>query len=52
MFGYAKELKGSMLRKGRQKCFVWLGQQADGFCETTTPSKTGDRDEIDRLESV
>jgi len=31
---------------------LWPGKEADGSVETTTPSKSGVRDEMGRLEKV
>jgi len=31
---------------------LWPGKEADGSLETTTPSKSGTRDEMGRLEKV
>jgi phosphatidylinositol 3-kinase len=42
----------STLKKGRQKCKVWMGVEADGLVDTTTPSPVETGDEMDRLEKV
>ncbi|KAF8248095.1 phosphatidylinositol 3-kinase [Wilcoxina mikolae CBS 423.85] len=44
--------KDNMLKKGRQKCKVWMGVEADGLAETTTPSPCETGDEMDRLEKL
>lgn len=38
------------LKKGKQKCKLWLGREADGLAETTTSSVSDLTDEIERLE--
>jgi phosphatidylinositol 3-kinase len=40
------------LRRGKHRLLLWPGKEADGSVETTTPSKSGDRDEMGRLERV
>jgi phosphatidylinositol 3-kinase len=40
------------LKKGRQKCKLWIGVEADGLSDTTTPSPVESNDEMDRLEKV
>ena len=40
------------LRRGKHRLLLWPGKEADGSVETTTPSKSGDRDEMGRLEKV
>jgi len=42
----------SNLKKGKQKCKLWLGKEADGLAETTTSSVSDLADEIERLEKV
>ncbi|KAF8455028.1 kinase-like domain-containing protein [Kalaharituber pfeilii] len=38
------------LKKGKQKCKLWLGKEGDGLSETTTSSVPDMTDEIERLE--
>jgi hypothetical protein len=40
------------LRRGKHRLYLWPGREADGSNETITPSKTGARDEMGRLEKV
>ena len=40
------------MKKGKQKCRLWLGTEADGLTETTTSSVSDVADEIERLEKV
>ena len=40
------------LRRGKHRLYLWPGREADGSNETSTPSKTGTRDEMGRLEKV
>lgn len=40
------------LKKGRQKCKIWVGREADGLSDTQTPSPVDTGDEMDRLEKV
>ncbi|KAI9440788.1 atypical/PIKK/PI3K protein kinase, partial [Lactarius indigo] len=40
------------LRRGKHRMLLWLGKEADGSLETTTPSKSGTRDEMGRLEKL
>lgn len=40
------------LRRGKHRLLLWPGREADGSVESTTPSKTGVRDEMGRLEKV
>jgi hypothetical protein len=40
------------LRRGKHRLLLWLGREADGSIDTSTPSKTGTRDEMGRLEKV
>ena len=40
------------LRRGKHRLYLWPGREADGANETITPSKTGTRDEMGRLEKV
>ncbi|KIY42834.1 phosphatidylinositol 3-kinase [Fistulina hepatica ATCC 64428] len=47
MFG-----KKCCLRRGKHRLFLWPGVEADGSVETTTPSKTGELDEMGRLEKL
>ena len=42
----------SNLKKGKQKCKLWLGQEADGLADTSTNSVSDMTDEIERLEKV
>lgn len=42
----------STLRRGKHRLFLWRGQEADGSVDTHTPSKTGAKDEMGRLEKV
>ena len=42
----------SNLKKGKQKCKLWLDKEADGLAETTTGSVSDMADEIERLEKV
>lgn len=44
--------KDNTLKKGRQKCKIWLGKEADGRTDSTTPSPVESNDEMDRLEKV
>ncbi|KAG0635478.1 kinase-like domain-containing protein [Tuber brumale] len=44
--------KDNNLKKGRQKCKVWLGVEADGLSDTTTPSTVESHSEMDRLEKL
>ena len=43
---------GRTLRRGKHRLLLWLGKEADGSVETTTPSKSGVKDEMGRLEKV
>ncbi|KAI5796258.1 kinase-like domain-containing protein [Peziza echinospora] len=38
------------LKKGKQKCKLWLGKEADGLADTSTSSVSDMTDEIERLE--
>lgn len=40
------------MKKGKQKCKLWLGEEADGLAETTTTSVSDMTDELERLEKV
>ncbi|KAG7092293.1 hypothetical protein E1B28_008655 [Marasmius oreades] len=40
------------LRRGKHRLLLWLGIEADGSVETTTPSKLEVRDEMGRLEKL
>ncbi|KIP11047.1 hypothetical protein PHLGIDRAFT_100348 [Phlebiopsis gigantea 11061_1 CR5-6] len=40
------------LRRGKHRLYLWPGREADGSNETSTPSKTGTRDEMGRLEKL
>ncbi|KAH8978579.1 atypical/PIKK/PI3K protein kinase [Lactarius hatsudake] len=40
------------LRRGKHRMLLWPGKEADGSLETTTPSKSGTRDEMGRLEKL
>lgn len=42
----------SNLKKGRQKCKIWLAVEADGLSDTTTPSTVASNSEMDRLEKL
>ena len=42
----------STLKKGRQKCRLWMGVEADGLSDSSTPSPVDTGDEMDRLEKV
>jgi phosphatidylinositol 3-kinase len=42
----------STLKKGRQKCKVWMGVEADGLVDTKTSSTCETGDEMDRLEKA
>ena len=44
--------KKATLKKGKQRLFLWAGQQADGRVESETPSKVGLKDEMGRLEKL
>ncbi|CAH1760959.1 5700_t:CDS:10 [Entrophospora sp. SA101] len=44
--------KHNTLRKGKQKLYLWPNVEADGDDNTQTPSKTGDKNEMDRLEKL
>ncbi|CAI2174621.1 6179_t:CDS:10, partial [Funneliformis geosporum] len=44
--------KHNTLRKGKHKLFLWPDVEADGRDRTTTPSKVGEEDEMDRLEKL
>ncbi|CCX16633.1 kinase-like domain-containing protein [Pyronema domesticum] len=44
--------RDNTLKKGRQKCKVWLGVEADGLSDSTTPSPCESGDEMDRLEKL
>ncbi|CAG8435890.1 679_t:CDS:10 [Funneliformis caledonium] len=44
--------KHNTLRKGKHKLFLWPDVEADGRDHTTTPSKVGEEDEMDRLEKL
>jgi hypothetical protein len=48
--------KNSTLKKGKQRLYLWEGQEADGGIDTTTPSKmqpaVGEIDQMGRLEKV
>ena len=43
---------GRTLRRGKHRLFLWVGREADGSDDSTTPSKLGTRDEMGRLEKV
>lgn len=45
-------LASSNLKKGRQKCKIWLGVEADGLSDSTTPSTVASNSEMDRLEKL
>ena len=40
------------LRRGKHRLLLWLGVEADGSTESTTPSKLASQDEMGRLERV
>ncbi|KAI0064055.1 atypical/PIKK/PI3K protein kinase [Artomyces pyxidatus] len=40
------------LRRGKHRLLLWSDKEADGSIETTTPSKSGSRDEMGRLEKL
>lgn len=40
------------LRRGKHRLYLWPDREADGSNDTSTPSKTGTRDEMGRLEKV
>ena len=40
------------LRRGKHRLLLWLGVEADGSIESTTPSKLANQDEMGRLERV
>ena len=40
------------LRRGKHRLLLWLGIEADGSIESTTPSKLASQDEMGRLEKV
>ena len=40
------------LRRGKHRLLLWLGVEADGSIESTTPSKLASQDEMGRLERV
>ncbi|KAI0048758.1 atypical/PIKK/PI3K protein kinase [Auriscalpium vulgare] len=40
------------LRRGKHRLLLWADQEADGSIETSTPSKSGNRDEMGRLEKL
>ncbi|GAA5972036.1 hypothetical protein JCM11641_002465 [Rhodosporidiobolus odoratus] len=42
----------STLKKGKQRLYLWKGQEADGREDTETPSKVGLKDEMGRLEKL
>ena len=42
----------SNLKKGKQKCKLWLGKEGDGLSQTTTSSVSDIPDEIERIEKV
>ncbi|KAL7275774.1 Phosphatidylinositol (PI) 3-kinase [Rhizina undulata] len=44
--------KDNLIKKGRQKCKLWLGVEADGLSDTTTPSTVEPNTEVDRLEKL
>ncbi|TGZ82899.1 phosphatidylinositol 3-kinase [Ascodesmis nigricans] len=44
--------KDNTLKKGRQKCKIWMGVEADGMSDTVTPSPVETTDEVDRLEKL
>ncbi|CAG8726130.1 17305_t:CDS:10, partial [Acaulospora morrowiae] len=44
--------KYNTLRRGKHKCYLWPNVEADGREHTTTPSKVGDKNEMDRLEKL
>ncbi|KAG9294695.1 hypothetical protein G9A89_008174 [Geosiphon pyriformis] len=44
--------KNNSLKEGKHKLFLWPDQEADGSVHTKTPSKIGDKDEMDRLEKL
>ncbi|RHZ89967.1 hypothetical protein Glove_9g253 [Diversispora epigaea] len=44
--------KYNTLRKGKHKCYLWPGVEADGRENSITPSKVGNKSEMDRLEKL
>ncbi|KAI5843468.1 kinase-like domain-containing protein [Morchella snyderi] len=44
--------KDNNLKKGRQKCKLWPGVEADGLSDSTTPSTVSSNSETDRLEKL
>ncbi|KAI0319647.1 atypical/PIKK/PI3K protein kinase [Amylostereum chailletii] len=40
------------LRRGKHRLLLWPDQEADGSVDTSTPSKSGSRDEMGRLEKL
>ena len=45
-------LHSRTLRRGKHRLLLWLGVEADGSIESTTPSKLANQDEMGRLERV
>lgn len=48
--------KNATFKRGKQRCFLWQGTEADGRLHSTTPAKVplqpGEQDEMGRLEKV
>ncbi|RIB03510.1 atypical PIKK PI3K protein kinase [Gigaspora rosea] len=44
--------KHNTLRRGKHKLYLWPDVEADGYERTSTPSKVGDKNEMDRLEKL